>query len=178
MEDAPNFFVPKDWAKFFTALLLSPSHFKKAKEFVKNSSFLSCINDSDGLGFLIPSGPINSPPVCSLIGSDDLLSAGDPMEPPVSPVISSDKSPSVGDSLILSSETSDETEKMLRSRKKKVILVESEVRRSSRISKSKNGFKDPVCNVKHCLGCNSKPPTLSSKAIRNLSSSFYDLEAS
>lgn len=62
--------------------------------------------------------------------------------------------------------------------KKRAPIVESEVRRSPRIKGPKQGFKDPVCKSKHCLGCNFKPPTLSNKAIRSLSSSFCDIEAS
>lgn len=61
---------------------------------------------------------------------------------------------------------------------KRLILVESEVRRSPRVKMNKKCVKDHVCEDKHCLGCNSKPPTLSTKTIRKLNSSLCDIEAS
>lgn len=61
--------------------------------------------------------------------------------------------------------------------KKKVILVETEVRRSPRAKANKMGFKDPVCTDKFCLGYSSKPPSLSNKAIKKISSSLCDIEA-
>lgn len=51
------------------------------------------------------------------------------------------------------------------------------MRRSPRIKSSKKGFKDPVCKDKNCLGCNTNPPTLSSKMIRKLGSTLCDLDA-
>lgn len=38
-------------------------------------------------------------------------------------------------------------------------------------------FKDPICKDKTCLGCNAKPPTLSTKTIRKISSTLCDLDA-
>jgi len=61
--------------------------------------------------------------------------------------------------------------------KGKVILVESEVRRSPRLQQSKKGFYNPSCNEKQCLGCKAKPPTMSSKVIKNLCSSLCDVDA-
>lgn len=63
-------------------------------------------------------------------------------------------------------------------KKKGIVLVESDVRRSHRIKISKNGFKDPVCKDKAYLGYIAKPPALSNKAIRKLSSTLCDLNAS
>lgn len=65
-----------------------------------------------------------------------------------------------------------------RNRKKALVIVESEVRRSPRLQKNKKGFKSPTCKVKGCLGCNSAPPSISKKAIRKLSASFYDIDVS
>jgi hypothetical protein len=31
-ESVPQCLIPNDWARFFTALLLSPSHFRRAKD--------------------------------------------------------------------------------------------------------------------------------------------------
>lgn len=46
------------------------------------------------------------------------------------------------------------------------------------MKQNKNGFKSPICKDKSRLGCNSKPPTLSPRSIRKLSSSFCDIDAS
>lgn len=46
------------------------------------------------------------------------------------------------------------------------------------MQKNKNGFKDLVCKDKSYLGCNSRPPSLSSKTIRRLSSSLCGVDAS
>lgn len=56
--------------------------------------------------------------------------------------------------------------------------MESDVRRSPRIKIKKNGFKDPICKDKNCLSCNAKPLALSTKAIRKISSTLCDLNAS
>jgi hypothetical protein len=58
-------------------------------------------------------------------------------------------------------------------RRANVNLVESEVRRSPRISELNEGFKDHSnCNNKHCLPCNSAPPALKSNLVKNLAISF------
>jgi hypothetical protein len=40
------------------------------------------------------------------------------------------------------------------------------------------GFYNPVCKEKLCVGCNSKPPTLSPDVIRNLCTSLCDVDES
>lgn len=55
--------------------------------------------------------------------------------------------------------------------------MESEVRRSLRIKSNKKDFRDLVCKDKNYLGCNTNPPTLSSKMIKKLGSSLCDLDA-
>lgn len=57
-------------------------------------------------------------------------------------------------------------------KKRGIVLVESDVRRSPRIKIKKNGFKDPICKDKNCLSCNAKPLALSTKAIRKISSTL------
>jgi hypothetical protein len=154
----PQFLVPNDWARFFTTLLLSPKHFSRVKELVQSKAFLSYISDGQNMGFSLPSKcPIKRPLVYILDVSKQEASDVNPLEaPPIEEDIASLKSKN----------------------KKRLVLVESEVRRSPRIKKSKNGFKDPVCKDKQCLGCNSKPPTLSSKMIIKLSSTLCDLDTS
>lgn len=56
--------------------------------------------------------------------------------------------------------------------------MDNDVKRSPRLKQNIKGFKDPMCNDMTCLGCNAKPPTLSTKKIRKLSSSLCDNDAS
>jgi len=58
----------------------------------------------------------------------------------------------------------------------KPVLVESELRRSPRIQNNKKGFHSSVCKVKQCLGCESAPPSLSPKVIRNICTSLCDVD--
>jgi hypothetical protein len=58
----------------------------------------------------------------------------------------------------------------------KIIIVDTEVRRSPRVKTQKGGFKDPKCCNKNCLGCNVVPPMLSNKAIRKMGSALCDLD--
>jgi hypothetical protein len=57
-------------------------------------------------------------------------------------------------------------------KKRGIVLVESDVRRSPRIKIKKNGFKDLIYKDKNCLGYNAKPLALSTKAIRKISSTL------
>lgn len=109
----PQILVPKDWAKFFTSLLLSPEHFGCAKELLQSKTFLSCIgseNGDKGIGFILPKQcPLKVAPKCNLLDA----------EQEVSDIVASEAPP---------------VEKEITVRKKKgrkdPVLVESDVRRS------------------------------------------------
>ena len=59
----------------------------------------------------------------------------------------------------------------------KVPLVESEVRRSSRLLELNDGFRKHLsCNDKDCLPCNAVPPELKTKVLKNLASSFCKVD--
>lgn len=45
-------------------------------------------------------------------------------------------------------------------------MVESEVRRSSRVKEKSNGFKLSGCKLTNCLGCKIQPPTLYVDALQ------------
>lgn len=51
-------------------------------------------------------------------------------------------------------------------------LVESQVRRSSRVKGKTKGYKSESCKDKNCIACSAHPPTISSKVIRNLGENF------
>lgn len=152
----PQFLIPKDWANFFTSLLMSPLHFNCARELMQSKALLSCISDEQTVGFSLPKK-------CLVVSFPTCL---------VDPVLE--------DTAVDSSETPplDEHEVPINAKEaKKLVLVETEVRRSPRIKSIKKGFKDPVCQDRKCLGCNTHPPTLSAKTIRKLASTLCDLEA-
>ena len=63
-------------------------------------------------------------------------------------------------------------EAISRKRKDKEPLVETEVRRSDRIKKDNNGYRSKSCVVQSCLPCNTLPPTIPNKIVKNLTKSF------
>lgn len=157
--------VPMEWAKFFASLLLSPEHFDCAKGFLQNKRLMTALLEGEGVNLALPSNcPLQKAPSCALVEAEPDVDFIDLSEaPPLDEDTDSNKSKSAVKKA---------------SKKKKVILVESEVRRSLRTKGIRKGFKDPVCMGKFCLGCNSKPPTLSNKTIRKLSSTLCDIDAS
>jgi hypothetical protein len=51
---------------------------------------------------------------------------------------------------------------------RKQVLVEDQVRRSPRLKNHRQGFKTSQCTNKKCLGCSTKPPSISAKTIKKL----------
>jgi hypothetical protein len=160
----PVFYVPNEWTKFFTSVLLSPKYFSLGKDLIQSKAFLDCISSEDGnngFAFCLPKKcPAKKAPSCSL--QEILQESTEEVD-----VISSEAPP-----------VDSEAEPQKRKGKKDPVLVESEVRRSPRVKLARNGFKNLVCKDKNCIGCTSKPPPLSNKVIRKLSSSLYDVECS
>lgn len=56
-------------------------------------------------------------------------------------------------------------------------LVDTEVRRSTRLKHKSNGYKSAHCADKNCFGCSAVPPTLSSREIKNLGEVFCKIPA-
>jgi hypothetical protein len=61
-------------------------------------------------------------------------------------------------------------------RGKHLHISDTNVRRSSRVHSKTQGFKSPSCRDKNCLGCSTNPPSLSSSVVRELGSTFCQLE--
>jgi len=91
-----------------------------------------------------------------------------------------DAPPMDSDGSVASAARLDPTTKAItkKNRKRAAALVQTQVRRSPRVQKNKQGFKDPVYKDKSCLGCNSTPLPISTKTIRKLSASLCDIEVS
>lgn len=124
---------------------------------IKSKTFISCISDSQGTCFFLPNKcPVKDASPCPNLLLDDALSAADKsVNPPAQPA---------GKSVNKRS-------------KNKAVLVETEVRRSPRIKTCNKGFKKSGCSDKFYVGCSSKPPSLTAKAIRELSSTMCDIDA-
>jgi hypothetical protein len=166
MGSIPQYLVPLDWANFFSAMLLSPGHFVKAKELMKVKGLLPMISSLGSVGFSLPDKcPVKKPISCCSLAeieqemseSEQEITNVDPSEaPPVEKEIMPVKVKG----------------------KNKIVLVESELRRSPRLLHNNRGFYNPICKEKLCVGCNSKPPTLSPDVIRNLCTSLCDVDES
>ena len=59
---------------------------------------------------------------------------------------------------------------------KHLHISDANVRRSARVHSKTQGFKSPSCREKSCLGCSTNPPSLSSSVVRELGSTFCQLE--
>ena len=59
---------------------------------------------------------------------------------------------------------------------KHLHISDANVRRSARVHSKTHGFKSPSCRDKSCLGCSTNPPSLSSSVVRELGSTFCQLE--
>lgn len=167
----PHSLIPMDWVSFFSAVLLSPNHFEKAKNLLKDKNLLKAISNDQCVGFNIPEKcPTSaSRPSCTLTELDQELSA----------LEQDQKLPTLVQEVTdIDPSEAPPVEKEPKKVRGKTIIVESELRRSPRIQESKKGFHNPFCKAKQCLGCSSAPPTLSSKVIRNLCSSLCDVDAS
>jgi hypothetical protein len=59
---------------------------------------------------------------------------------------------------------------------KKIVVVETQVRRSPIFKDLKKGFKGPQCKDKACLDCNASPPSLSANTIRRLGVNLCNID--
>jgi hypothetical protein len=63
-------------------------------------------------------------------------------------------------------------------RGKDLHISDTNVRRSGRLHSKTLGFKSSPCRDKNCVGCSANPPSLSSSVVRELGSTFCQLDAS
>jgi hypothetical protein len=63
-----------------------------------------------------------------------------------------------------------------RKRKGKEPLVDSELRRSTRLKTRNRGFKGTNCRKSNCLGCSHKPPILDNSIIKRLWAEFCHID--
>ncbi|KAJ1289248.1 hypothetical protein BS78_02G149600 [Paspalum vaginatum] len=144
---ASNIFkVPTECADFFTLLLVSPHMFEWASEFIRSKAMNFLSEGMITMPFSLPAScPKNLAKGC------------------VTP------SPSISEE-----EGSPPCNKQKRknSFKTSTPIVETEVRRSSRLREQAKGSKRNNCTDKHCLARSVAPPSISLSVIRNLGASF------
>jgi len=80
--------------------------------------------------------------------------------------------------LNLDSPSSKSPKKQSSSRKARAreVLVDSDVRRSTRLKIRNKGFKQTSCGKANCLCCTSRPPIIPTSIIRNLESELAQID--
>lgn len=134
--------IPEEWSDFFTSLLLSPSHFLWAKNFLSSQAIELLYNSRPELGikFSIPSvcPNENATPPCT--HSQTRIQIEEFQQPPEQENSHMSTPESITHGIAQGSLT---TSPILLKHKKlgKKPLVETDVRRSDRIQKVNRGFK-------------------------------------
>lgn len=168
--------VPQEWAAFLFALLQNPSHFVWAKQFIMSSSISALSPGGPTVLIEIPKKlPNNAQLACCKLSERSPISSEE-MD------YLADDSPSQTDHLSPDSLSSPKSqEKSEKSGKAgnispKEHLVDSDRRRSNRLKIRNKGFKQSPCGKANCVGCSSKPPTLSNSIIRNLGKELCQID--
>lgn len=151
--------IPKEWANFFKVLLGSPSHFEWAKKLLQ-TVFPSLLQQIGDLSL-----------ICLL---DKCSGAYSEVYDKLKQHVSS----SLGEDNLCfdhSTPTTPQTKKRIRKPKSQSPIVESEVRRSSRVRERCNGFKTSQCKVANYLGCSMKPPNMTADLLKKIGSSICQI---
>ena len=149
--------VPQTWVGFFQALLNAPAHQTWVKKLLESSFPSSLVQSSSETLKAIPL-PASSSDTCSFLleessyvkNLEDSITEQAPEETPPS-------------------------KKRGRKHSAETPIVESAVRRSSRLRALNNGFKADGCKIKNCLGCASPPPILSPASLKSIGASFCQI---
>lgn len=135
-------------------MLLSPSHFDWAKQFLASQTWdllLSCADLSDTMVFAIPvKCPTSSELVCS-----GFLVEQDNLEVKNSPALN-----------VIASNAHDDSTMLPPIPVNNSPLVDTTVRRSPRIRKIDGGFKHKSCIEKNCLACVDVPHQVPSATLK------------
>lgn len=148
--------VPSGWVNFFTAMLLSPSLFNWAKDFL-SSKAADCLRVGDGVvDFHVPQ---QCPQYTACVAA------------PKTKLSSLEEDEEVGKRLQEPKSTPKK-----RGPKRTCPVVETELRRSSRGKQVNNGTRRGICSDKKCFFCLPNPPTLSKQVIKRLGKELGELE--
>ncbi|CAM0909026.1 unnamed protein product [Alopecurus aequalis] len=156
--------VPIEWMNFFTAALLSQEKVAWAKSFLATQLWKYIVEGIDASSLR----PFVISDVCPV--SQDSMCAENDVELEQTTL----------DKTIYGSAGTATTSAIHahRKRKEKAPLVETEVRRSTRLQQLQKGFKKTTCMNKQCISCSARPPVILAKIVRNLGVSFYKVDPS
>jgi hypothetical protein len=146
--------IPSNLFNFITLMLLTPKKFAWAKNFL-NSPLWEHVSqddeDNNSISFVIPdSCLVKKAPICQIAEMEHI-------EPNMKSTAGNGVTPSAPK----------------RKRRGTVPIVEQEVRRSPRLIVLNDGFKNhATCTDKNCLSCNSAPPLMKNRVVKNLATSF------
>ncbi|CAN6198647.1 unnamed protein product [Urochloa humidicola] len=177
--------VPKNWADFFTAMLMNPGSFMWARTFLSSQAVNALHHENEEMIHfsLLVKCPNTEPLPClqelptetNLEEEMEALAKGkSPLKETPSPC-----TPLENRGVTISPSTGPWSQALLAqavSVKKTQAMVESEVRRSNRKKNQLKGFKGHTCMNKNCLGCSKEPPTLSPSVIKNLETTFCKMD--
>lgn len=164
--------IPTKWLGFFQALLIAPTHHCWAKQLLETSFPSLLKGDNDWASIINTNGnPSSSTSIINTDCSPSSSKACTILETELTGFKNIEEA-----ILEQSGENSSPGKKRTRKSKLDTPLVDSIVRRSSRVQANCNGFKMSSCKVKNCLGCNADPPTLSPASLTKIGTSLCQLK--
>ena len=188
----PPVTISAQWVDFFTLLLLKPGSFEWAQSFLQSPAWaaLNQLFSGNYFTFSLP----NSPP--SVLISD--YSCSDPPAPVCLQLLEEDAENDASDSpvdhmaaitslsstqelpensvVVMPPPLAPPTSAPRAKRGKAIHISDVNVRRSERVHNRTQGFKSSICKDKNCVGCSANPPPLSPSVVRDLGSTFYQLD--
>jgi len=151
--------IPTAWLGYFKALLLSPAQNGWAKQLLQSNFPELLVEKSDSVAQLSLKQQLPAPDACSLLETE--LSAVKAIEENITEDFQPTESPG---------------KKRLRKGKIGTPIVDSVVRRSTRVRATSNGFKVNTYKTKNCLGYCTAPPTLPHAMIKKIGKSVCQLD--
>lgn len=143
--------VPAKWLGLFKSFLLAPAHHSWANQLLQLDFSKLILTEGEKTAFLALNNKVADYSPCPLLDGEPLNVKG------------------IEESLSAQNlETSPSSKKRTRKAKPDTPIVDSAVRRSSRVRAICNGFKRSACNSKNCLGCSVEPPTLSPTSLKKI----------
>ncbi|TVU22093.1 hypothetical protein EJB05_31773, partial [Eragrostis curvula] len=167
--------IPSDWTPFFTKVLLSPTHFDWARNFIASKAwdvFSSALAPMPTVPFMLPNEcPSNAMPKCALSIIEDTqeINTG---KNELSEDVTVDCFTPATNKLKIGSSSTTSAAHIKGKHRGNVAIVETDVRRSDRLRTRNKGFKQQSCADINCFACSTDPPTLSNNVIRKLRVNF------
>ncbi|CAN6283724.1 unnamed protein product [Urochloa humidicola] len=164
--------ISPSWADFFTLLLVSPSHFKWAKDLITSQAW-SFFLTNEKIQFNIPQNYPKDQAAIHFLEHAIKSPLREPWQQEAQDPREIQQSSGHVESPTITPRPSAADKKG----KAPQAIVDTEVRRSPRMKKLKKGYRNAACSERACLGCEVSPPLISPAVIRNLGTAFCKLEA-